>query len=426
LQTARQPAVASPLRSKAIRTDGPTNIIDLTNDSDEDDSNSAVCKESHASAKSSAFGGPSGSPSISDRKPERLSPDRQSPGATPRTAPKLTAIRAILRRKTQETASSPSPGHEDGPGKAAIEQSSSIVPPRPSTLFPSAAPPPTTNISEAPITETVVASVSEILTQIEVPPSPPHASHPEDNPLIAQDGADEQECQDMLAIGQASDLEVSYGPYLVSSHNSSVPQVSEGEYDPMPISSQSVSRSPSLPSGFSSSVSLDLLPERIDSTSLLSSAMSGTMWTTWSDYRLDALKAIPKPLLAKDLPHSLQDDINSWPKEFRSLPHTRIVFEQMIIENTMDDEVDAPNIKIYNNVDDEPTPPWEFHYTNQRWFGEGVPAPDLSMLVGCDCVGPCDPRSKTCSCVKRQRHHTKQWTRSGFLYNDDGTLKIQV
>jgi [histone H3]-lysine9 N-trimethyltransferase SUV39H len=144
-------------------------------------------------------------------------------------------------------------------------------------------------------------------------------------------------------------------------------------------------------------------------------------WITWRDMRHSILKALPIHLLAKNIPHTLQDHMNGLPKEFRDLASTRVIFEAMMAENTLDDEPDAPLIKIFNNVDDQPTPNWEFHYSNLMWYGEGVPGPDLSNLMGCDCVGPCDPKSNTCACIQKQRMHTKSLS-EGFLYDSKGCL----
>jgi histone-lysine N-methyltransferase SUV39H len=80
-------------------------------------------------------------------------------------------------------------------------------------------------------------------------------------------------------------------------------------------------------------------------------------------------------------------------------------------------------------VDEEPTPQWEFHYTNRIYHGPGVPDPDIANLVGCDCVGKCDPKSKTCACVKRQRElimfpeENMEAYNSGFLYDKQKRLK---
>lgn len=142
----------------------------------------------------------------------------------------------------------------------------------------------------------------------------------------------------------------------------------------------------------------------------------------WRDFRQDLSNFAPNYHLAKDLPHELQDHINHMSEWTRSLPDMRIVFRAAIQENTASDEPDAPPIQVENYVDDEPTPPWEFHYSNQMWHGEGVPPPDIKSLVSCDCIGRCDPRSKTCACVRRQREAFED-PNADFAYDNKGRLK---
>jgi hypothetical protein len=128
----------------------------------------------------------------------------------------------------------------------------------------------------------------------------------------------------------------------------------------------------------------------------------------------------PKVYLAKDIPHLLQDRMNSMSEEYRSDETARQVFLAAIQHNTAEDEPDASVIDVVNDIDDERTPPWEFHYTNKMWLGEGVPPPDLDNLEGCSCVGQCDPNSKTCACVKRQ---ALKWDGGGFIYDSSGRAK---
>ncbi|KAI0048299.1 SET domain-containing protein [Auriscalpium vulgare] len=129
----------------------------------------------------------------------------------------------------------------------------------------------------------------------------------------------------------------------------------------------------------------------------------------------------PKVYYAKDLPHALQDSMNRLDRDHRNSEMARSVFEAFIFENTCEDEPEAPRIHIINDIDDEATPAWEFHYSNQLWHGENVPPPDLTNLLGCGCRGHCDPRSKTCLCLKRQQEYSGEV--SGFIYDDRGRLK---
>jgi histone-lysine N-methyltransferase SUV39H len=107
---------------------------------------------------------------------------------------------------------------------------------------------------------------------------------------------------------------------------------------------------------------------------------------------------------------------------WRAMPTTRLIFEETILDHTMEDEPFAPPVRVINDIDDESTPPWEFHYTNHMWHGEGVPAPDMFNLPSCDCHGGCDPKSKTCACLKRQQAITQEYT-PDFAYDKRGLLK---
>jgi Pre-SET motif len=102
------------------------------------------------------------------------------------------------------------------------------------------------------------------------------------------------------------------------------------------------------------------------------------------------------------------------------------VYEAMIRRCTPK-EPHAPRIGIVNLIDPEEQrcPPWEFLWTNEVIYGVGVPPTNKNDLHGCDCDGPCDPKSKTCSCIQRQRKMVPELVESGkaFCYNPDGTLK---
>lgn len=146
---------------------------------------------------------------------------------------------------------------------------------------------------------------------------------------------------------------------------------------------------------------------------------------TWHEFRKD-IKNFTKPYyLASEIPHAMQDTMNYiFSSHARSLPAVRHCFESAIQQNTADDEPDAPRIEIFNHVDSDPTPPWEFHYSNKMWHSEGVPPPDITRLTSCDCEGKCDPKSKTCACIKRQRQWTSEWA-DDFVYDSRGRLKLE-
>ncbi|KAF8965470.1 Pre-SET motif-domain-containing protein [Flammula alnicola] len=144
---------------------------------------------------------------------------------------------------------------------------------------------------------------------------------------------------------------------------------------------------------------------------------------TWKDYRQNLDNFAPVCHYAKDLPHGLQDHVNNMSQYTRLMPGMRDLFLAIILENTVDEEHDAPQIEVQNSVDEEPTPPWEFYYTNKMWHGEGVPPPDIKSLVSCTCKGACNPRSKTCACLKRQREAAHD-PNLEFAYDKNGKLKI--
>ncbi|KAJ7083652.1 hypothetical protein B0H15DRAFT_784784 [Mycena belliarum] len=144
---------------------------------------------------------------------------------------------------------------------------------------------------------------------------------------------------------------------------------------------------------------------------------------TWDSYRRD-LRNFQFPVYyAKDLASSLHDYINASDEYFRGSLHMRQVFESTILENTAEDEPDAPPIEVVNDVDAEPSPPWEFYYTNKIWLGEGIDPPDVTQLVGCDCKGKCDPKSTTCACLLRQKPFVETVWAPGFAYDHKGRLR---
>ncbi|KAJ7720302.1 hypothetical protein DFH07DRAFT_760927, partial [Mycena maculata] len=147
---------------------------------------------------------------------------------------------------------------------------------------------------------------------------------------------------------------------------------------------------------------------------------------TWESYRQDLSNFQPRVYYARDLVSLLHDYINSYDEYFRSSPNMRLVFESAIRANTAEDEPDAPQIQVVNMVDHEPCPPWEFYYTNKIWLGEEIDPPDITQLVGCDCKGKCNPKSTTCSCVKRQSSFYKELHDPGFAYDNKGRLRVQT
>lgn len=131
----------------------------------------------------------------------------------------------------------------------------------------------------------------------------------------------------------------------------------------------------------------------------------------------------PPPVFRTEyIPHALQDRINLLDDSYRESEHAREVFEAMMRNVTTVDDPNGPPIRIVNEVDDESTPPWEFHYSNRLWHGEGVPDPDLENLQGCSCTGICDPKSTTCVCVKKQARFHDEGKFGGFAYDEKNRL----
>ena len=166
-------------------------------------------------------------------------------------------------------------------------------------------------------------------------------------------------------------------------------------------------------------------PEIQELSSLLSppKTYGGFRALTWKDFRKDLNNFTPKTYYAKDLPHALQDHINSMSEYTQKMEGMRDLFKATILENTVEDEPNAPPIEIWNNVDNQSTPPWEFYYTNNMWLGEGVPPPNIKTLVSCNCKGGCNPKSKTCACLLRQREAACDPSLE-FAYDKNGKLKV--
>lgn len=132
--------------------------------------------------------------------------------------------------------------------------------------------------------------------------------------------------------------------------------------------------------------------------------------------------------LARDLPHDAQDRVNSLDDVARRGSQL-ILFESLMSENTASDEPGAPDIKVINDVDDELTPPFEFHYSNLMWHSDNVPRPDLDHLRSCECHGSCSADAKKCACVVRQQEAYiagGYTTTTGFVYDARGKLRSEL
>lgn len=157
----------------------------------------------------------------------------------------------------------------------------------------------------------------------------------------------------------------------------------------------------------------------------LTSQDSRALTSTSSSTLINDLMPSPTYHQLSDLPTTLLDYVNNIPDSIQKSLVFRGMLEAVIEENTAQDEPGAPPITIINEIDDEPTPPWEFFYSNKLWYHEDVPPPDYNKLVGCDCVGECDPASDTCACLRRQKNLWTDGVQSGFgfSYDENGMLK---
>ncbi|KAG5637338.1 hypothetical protein H0H81_004894 [Sphagnurus paluster] len=146
---------------------------------------------------------------------------------------------------------------------------------------------------------------------------------------------------------------------------------------------------------------------------------------SWASYRADPTNFRPRVHYAADLPHAQQDAINALPESLQRNPVMARILESTIQANTAFDEPDAPPIEVVNTVDNDPTPPWEFYYSNAMWHGKDVPPPHVEGLVSCGCRGRCDPKSKKCACIMRQQE--ERWkaheVTQDFMYSATGKLK---
>lgn len=113
--------------------------------------------------------------------------------------------------------------------------------------------------------------------------------------------------------------------------------------------------------------------------------------------------------------------IDPWNRQkhtFRSNPALhRAIFEAYIMQSTSMEESGGDDIKVTNEVDADGGPPdFEFVYSDTMLYPDGIPPPELGL--GCDCDGPCDPDSETCTCVKRQELYFYDLGLKGFAYDE--------
>lgn len=92
-------------------------------------------------------------------------------------------------------------------------------------------------------------------------------------------------------------------------------------------------------------------------------------------------------------------------------------FQRMIANN----EPQAVQITVKNNIDDTPCPTIDFKWATSMEFGAGVPGEQTP--TGCSCIGPCNASSNRCACRKRQAEHNAGLCNS-FTYGRDGRIRV--
>jgi hypothetical protein len=99
-------------------------------------------------------------------------------------------------------------------------------------------------------------------------------------------------------------------------------------------------------------------------------------------------------------------------------PHLhREMFQNWMSMATANDEPEADEIQVHNNADDDgEAPDMEFEYSNEVLYNYDVPDPEIG--TGCGCDGPCDPKSRSCTCLKRQKLYYYGVEMDGFAYDE--------
>lgn len=145
---------------------------------------------------------------------------------------------------------------------------------------------------------------------------------------------------------------------------------------------------------------------------------------TWGDLR-KYLFAILRHC-QRLIPNRPHREYGTLPPKLKSDPDWADRYQYMIKEATPK-EWASPDILIVNEVDPEiqPCPPFEFLWTNEMFLGKNIPKATVP-IKGCECIGKCDPNSKTCLCMRRQRRWyalgENETLSLGTLYDERGYL----
>lgn len=109
--------------------------------------------------------------------------------------------------------------------------------------------------------------------------------------------------------------------------------------------------------------------------------------------------------------------VDEWNALYENLSKKPALHRMIVSSYFHSKEPDSSEIPIHNEVDSEGVPPeLEFEYSNDMLYGPDVPDPEKGL--GCGCEGPCDEKSKTCSCLRRQQLYFYGLENlRGFAYN---------
>ena len=106
-------------------------------------------------------------------------------------------------------------------------------------------------------------------------------------------------------------------------------------------------------------------------------------------------------------------------------PALRALFEQVVRQNTFHDDHDGAPVTLSDNLGDDLSRLWEFHYSDKVLHNVTVPEFNRGELKGCACEGDCR-NSHSCACLTRQRRYfTAAGYRSkehAFNYNSAGQI----
>ncbi|THH28652.1 hypothetical protein EUX98_g5534 [Antrodiella citrinella] len=146
-------------------------------------------------------------------------------------------------------------------------------------------------------------------------------------------------------------------------------------------------------------------------------ASGGTIQVWERDYTDIAREFAGFYALASELPTMLEDELNALSQSVRYAGDIQRKIFEARIRSAEEATTRGPPIRIINDIDDEMTPPIDFHYTNLMYHGGSVPRPDIENLKGCGCHGTCNPFNTRCSCMRRNWEQLKTYLPEGARFN---------